>query len=184
MVSLIGAFYYLRIVKLMYFDDPVDGAPIEPRGDTRVLLSANGLAAAAARHPAAAADGAVRRRAGVVRVPLTRAPTPDPGTRQASRPRTGAVSAAVAPAGVGAFRDGNRAMGVLPFSGFPELTMRVGFFVTCLVDLMRPSIGFAAIKLLEAGGAEVFVPPGADLLRPARVQLGRPRRHQGAGARS
>lgn len=36
--------------------------------------------------------------------------------------------------------------------------MRVGFFVTCLVDLMRPSIGFAAIKLLEAGGAEVYVP--------------------------
>ena len=37
--------------------------------------------------------------------------------------------------------------------------MRVGLFVTCLVDLMRPSIGFAAIKLIEAGGAEVFVPP-------------------------
>ena len=37
--------------------------------------------------------------------------------------------------------------------------MRVGFFVTCLVDLMRPRIGFAAIKLLEAGGAEVYVPP-------------------------
>ena len=37
--------------------------------------------------------------------------------------------------------------------------MRVGFFVTCLVDLMRPSVGFAALKLLEAGGAEVFVPP-------------------------
>ena len=37
--------------------------------------------------------------------------------------------------------------------------MRVGLFVTCLVDLMRPSIGFAAIRLLEAGGAEVFVPP-------------------------
>jgi L-lactate dehydrogenase complex protein LldE len=36
--------------------------------------------------------------------------------------------------------------------------MRVGLFVTCLVDLMRPSIGFAAIKLLEAGGAEVYVP--------------------------
>ena len=36
--------------------------------------------------------------------------------------------------------------------------MRVGLFVTCLVDLMRPSIGFAAVKLLEAGGAEVFVP--------------------------
>ncbi len=36
--------------------------------------------------------------------------------------------------------------------------MRVGFFVTCLVDLMRPAIGFAALKLLEAGGTEVFVP--------------------------
>jgi L-lactate dehydrogenase complex protein LldE len=36
--------------------------------------------------------------------------------------------------------------------------MRVGFFVTCLVDLMRPSVGFAALKLLEAGGADVFVP--------------------------
>jgi L-lactate dehydrogenase complex protein LldE len=36
--------------------------------------------------------------------------------------------------------------------------MRVGFFVTCLVDLMRPSIGFAALKLLEAGGADVYVP--------------------------
>jgi L-lactate dehydrogenase complex protein LldE len=37
--------------------------------------------------------------------------------------------------------------------------MRVGLFVTCLVDLMRPSIGFAALKLLEAGGAQVYVPP-------------------------
>ena len=54
--------------------------------------------------------------------------------------------------------------------------MRVGFFVTCLVDLMRPSIGFAAIKLLEAGGAEVYVPPDADVLRPAGLQLRRPRR--------
>ncbi len=37
--------------------------------------------------------------------------------------------------------------------------MRVGFFVTCLVDLMRPSIGFAALRLLEAAGADVYVPP-------------------------
>jgi L-lactate dehydrogenase complex protein LldE len=36
--------------------------------------------------------------------------------------------------------------------------MRVGFFVTCLVDLVRPSIGFAAIRLLETGGADVYVP--------------------------
>ena len=38
------------------------------------------------------------------------------------------------------------------------MTMRVGLFVTCLVDLMRPSIGFAALRLLEANGAEVVVP--------------------------
>jgi L-lactate dehydrogenase complex protein LldE len=34
----------------------------------------------------------------------------------------------------------------------------VGLFVTCLVDLFRPSVAFAAIKLLEAGGARVEVP--------------------------
>ncbi len=37
-------------------------------------------------------------------------------------------------------------------------TVRVGLFVTCLVDLMRPRIGFAALKLLEAAGCEVVVP--------------------------
>lgn len=42
--ALIGAFYYLRIVKLMYFDEPADRSPIEARGDQRVLLSANGIA--------------------------------------------------------------------------------------------------------------------------------------------
>ena len=41
--SLIGAFYYLRVVKLMYFDEPVESAPIVVRGDTWVALSANGL---------------------------------------------------------------------------------------------------------------------------------------------
>ena len=35
---------------------------------------------------------------------------------------------------------------------------RVGLFVTCLVDLFRPSVGFAAVKLLEEAGCEVFVP--------------------------
>jgi NADH-quinone oxidoreductase subunit N len=44
MASLVGAFYYLRLVKLMYFDDPVDTAPITARLDNRVLLSGNGLA--------------------------------------------------------------------------------------------------------------------------------------------
>jgi L-lactate dehydrogenase complex protein LldE len=36
--------------------------------------------------------------------------------------------------------------------------LRVGLFVTCLVDLFRPSVGFAAIKLLEGAGCEVGVP--------------------------
>ncbi len=35
---------------------------------------------------------------------------------------------------------------------------RVGLFVTCLVDLVRPSIGFAAVKLIEAAGCDVAVP--------------------------
>jgi NADH-quinone oxidoreductase subunit N len=46
MMSLIGAFYYLRVIKLMYFDTPADEAPIDAPLDMRVLLSANGLAVA------------------------------------------------------------------------------------------------------------------------------------------
>ena len=42
--SLIGAFYYLRVVKLMYFDEPRDTAPIAPSLDMSVLISVNGLA--------------------------------------------------------------------------------------------------------------------------------------------
>ena len=34
----------------------------------------------------------------------------------------------------------------------------VGLFVTCLVDLMRPSVGFAAVKLIEDSGCRVSVP--------------------------
>ena len=42
--SLIGAYYYLRIVKLMYFDEPLDASPAPGHADMRVLLSLNGLA--------------------------------------------------------------------------------------------------------------------------------------------
>ena len=46
--SLIGAFYYIRIVKLMYFDDvrdsPMETAALSANGDMKILLSANGLA--------------------------------------------------------------------------------------------------------------------------------------------
>ncbi|KXW55453.1 (Fe-S)-binding protein [Ferrovum sp. PN-J185] len=36
--------------------------------------------------------------------------------------------------------------------------MKVGLFVTCLIDMMRPSIGFSAIELLQNAGCEVVVP--------------------------
>lgn len=38
--------------------------------------------------------------------------------------------------------------------------MNVALFVTCLVDLMRPSVGFAAMRLLEHAGCEVSIPTG------------------------
>jgi L-lactate dehydrogenase complex protein LldE len=40
----------------------------------------------------------------------------------------------------------------------PQTSPRVGLFVTCLVDLFRPSVGFAAVKLLEDAGCRVEVP--------------------------
>jgi NADH-quinone oxidoreductase subunit N len=46
LMSLIGAFFYLRIVKIMYFDEPLDETPLEAPTDLRVLLSINGLAIA------------------------------------------------------------------------------------------------------------------------------------------
>jgi L-lactate dehydrogenase complex protein LldE len=39
-----------------------------------------------------------------------------------------------------------------------ERPVRVGLFVTCLVDLFRPTVGFAAVKLLEDAGCMVEVP--------------------------
>ena len=41
--SVIGAFYYLRLVKLMYFDEPESTAPVEAGADFRAVLSANAL---------------------------------------------------------------------------------------------------------------------------------------------
>ena len=51
--------------------------------------------------------------------------------------------------------------------------MRVGLYVTCLVDLMRPRIGFAALELLECAGLRSVRAADADMLRPAGIQLGR-----------
>lgn len=44
---------------------------------------------------------------------------------------------------------------------------RVGLFVTCLVDLMRPRIGFASVKLLEEAGCAVEVPVQTCCGQPA-----------------
>ncbi len=42
--SIIGAFYYIRIVKLMYFDSPGTDAPLVVNADLRIVLSVNGIA--------------------------------------------------------------------------------------------------------------------------------------------
>jgi L-lactate dehydrogenase complex protein LldE len=52
---------------------------------------------------------------------------------------------------------------------------RVGLFVTCLVDLVRPQVGFAAVKLLEAAGCTVEVPE-------AQTCCGQPAWNAGADA--
>jgi L-lactate dehydrogenase complex protein LldE len=44
---------------------------------------------------------------------------------------------------------------------------RVALFATCLVDAMRPSIGFATVKLLEDAGCTVEVPPQTCCGQPA-----------------
>jgi NADH-quinone oxidoreductase subunit N len=42
MMSLIGAFYYLRVVKVMYFDAPITAATVSAGTDVRVVLTING----------------------------------------------------------------------------------------------------------------------------------------------
>jgi len=42
MMSLIGAFYYLRVVKVMYFDEPITASTVSAPHDVRVVLSING----------------------------------------------------------------------------------------------------------------------------------------------
>jgi L-lactate dehydrogenase complex protein LldE len=49
----------------------------------------------------------------------------------------------------------------------PGAGKRVGMFITCLVDLIRPSIGFAAVKLLENAGCKVVVPAQTCCGQPA-----------------
>ena len=53
---------------------------------------------------------------------------------------------------------------------------RVALFVTCLVDLFRPAVGFAAVKLLEDAGCRVEVPRGQTCCGQPAYNSGRPRR--------
>jgi len=43
-MAAVGAFYYLRVVKLMYFDEPQDTHPVKPQTDVAIVLGVNGLA--------------------------------------------------------------------------------------------------------------------------------------------
>jgi NADH-quinone oxidoreductase subunit N len=42
MMSLIGAFYYLRVVKVMYFDEPITATTVSAGADVRTVLAING----------------------------------------------------------------------------------------------------------------------------------------------
>src|SRR3712207_2588281 len=53
----------------------------------------------------------------------------------------------------------------MPVDG--DRKIRVGLFITCLVDLIRPSVGFAAVKLLEDAGCRVEVPVQTCCGQPA-----------------
>jgi NADH-quinone oxidoreductase subunit N len=44
LLTLVGAYYYLRVVKVMYFDPPADPSPIASTGEVRALMSVNGAA--------------------------------------------------------------------------------------------------------------------------------------------
>ena len=43
LMAVIGAFYYLRIIKLMYFDEPADITPIKPTSDVAWVMGINGM---------------------------------------------------------------------------------------------------------------------------------------------
>jgi L-lactate dehydrogenase complex protein LldE len=57
-----------------------------------------------------------------------------------------------------AMENGRFASPEIAFMPASVTSPRVALFVTCLVDLIRPSVGFAAVKLLEAAGCSVEVP--------------------------
>jgi L-lactate dehydrogenase complex protein LldE len=63
--------------------------------------------------------------------------------------------------------EGRTFMAEVTRTGPSPKAARVGLFVTCLVDLIRPAVGFAAVKLLENAGCSVSVPRQACCGQPA-----------------
>ncbi len=63
--------------------------------------------------------------------------------------------------------DGHAAASREPLRRPSGRDVRVGLFVTCLVDLFRPSVGFAAVKLLQDAGCIVEVPVQTCCGQPA-----------------
>ena len=43
LISVVGAFYYLRVIKVMYFDEPAEAAPLETAPEKQALLALNGV---------------------------------------------------------------------------------------------------------------------------------------------
>ncbi len=41
-MSLIGAFYYLRVIKVMYFDNPITATTVTASTDVKIVLTLNG----------------------------------------------------------------------------------------------------------------------------------------------
>ena len=60
----------------------------------------------------------------------------------------------------------------MPHSSNKDKRRRVGLFVTCLVDLFRPRVGFCAIRLLEDAGCQVFVPEGQSCCGQPAYNMG------------
>ena len=66
----------------------------------------------------------------------------------------------------------------------PAGPVNVALFVTCLVDLFRPSVGFAALKLLESAGCRVAVPEAQTCCGQPAFNAGDRRRARDVAARA
>ena len=68
LASVVGAYYYLRVVWYMYFEDPEDKSVFQAGGDMQAVLSLNGLAVLALGHRSGLAAGPLSRHSGVAQI--------------------------------------------------------------------------------------------------------------------